>query len=231
MRLLHLQRAALMAAVFCSASAGIAKDFVIHAGTLLDGVTATAQQQVSILVHDDKIAAVQAGFTAPAGAEVIDLSDATVMPGFIDCHVHISAKLPGRTNATQDWLTHTDIDRAFEAAEFVRQMLQQGFTSARDVGGGDETVAVRNAINNGKIPGPRLWLSLEPLGPPGGHGDPHNGLDENLRHPGWENGIVDTSEQARLRAYASTNDAARPSSSSCRRVASHPPAMTRINSS
>jgi imidazolonepropionase-like amidohydrolase len=199
MRLPHIRRAAIMTTLRLGASAGIAKDLVIHAGTHLDGISATAQRQVSILVHDDRIIAVQAGFTAPAGAEVIDLSDATVMPGFIDCHVRISAKLPGRTNATEDWLTHTDIDRAFAAAVVVRQMLQRGFTSARDVGGGDETVAVRNAINDGKIPGPRLWLSLEPLGPTGGHADPQNGLDAKLRHPGWENGIVDTPEEARLR--------------------------------
>jgi imidazolonepropionase-like amidohydrolase len=199
MRLIHIQRAAAAAIFILGASASLGKDLVIHAGTLLDGVTAAAQRQVSILVHDDRITAVQAGFTAPAGAQIIDLSDATVMPGFIDCHVHVSAKLPGRVNATEYWLTHTDIDRAFDAAVFVRQMLQQGFTSARDVGGGDETVAVRNAINDNKISGPRLWLSLEPLGPTGGHGDPQSGLDAALQHPGWENGIVNTPEEARLR--------------------------------
>src|SRR5471032_3294567 len=110
MRLLRIKSALLATALLLSAGSSIAKDIVIHAGTLLDGISETAQRQVSILVHDDKIVALQAGFTAPAGAEVIDLSDATVMPGFIDCHVHISAKLPGRTNATEYWLTHTDID-------------------------------------------------------------------------------------------------------------------------
>jgi imidazolonepropionase-like amidohydrolase len=199
MRLIDIEHAVTAAALLLLSSSAIAKDFVIHAGTLLDGISETPQRQVSILVHDDKIVALQSGFTSPGGAEVIDLSDATVMPGFIDCHVHISQRLPGRTNATEYWLTHTDIDRAFDAAVFVRQMLQQGFTSARDLGGGDETVAVRSAINDGKIPGPRLWLSLEPLGPTAGHGDPRNGLDAELRHPGWGNGIVDTAEEARLR--------------------------------
>jgi imidazolonepropionase-like amidohydrolase len=199
MRLIDVEHAVIGAALLLISSSAIAKDFVIHAGTLLDGISETPQRQISILVHDDKIVAVQSGFTSPAGVEVIDLSDATVMPGFIDCHVHISQRLPGRTNATEYWLTHSDIDRAFDAAVFVRQMLQQGFTSARDVGGGDETVAVRSAINDGKIPGPRLWLALEPLGPTAGHGDPRNGLDAELQHPGWENGIVDTAEEARLR--------------------------------
>ena len=176
-----------------------ANDLVVHAGTLLDGVGQAPAPQMSILIHDDRITGVQPGFVAPAGAEVIDLSHETVMPGFIDVHVHISAKLPNRANATEDWLPHSTLDRAFDAAVFVRAMLQQGFTSARDVGGSDETVAVRDAIDAGKIDGPRLWVSLEPLGPTAGHGDPRNGLDHDLSHPGWENGIVDTPEQARIR--------------------------------
>jgi imidazolonepropionase-like amidohydrolase len=176
-----------------------AKDVVIHAGTLIDGVSDTPRRQVSILLRDDRIVSVEQGFNSPAGAEVIDLSNATVLPGFIDCHVHIAAKLPSTTNATEDWLTHSALDRAFDAAFFTRQMLQQGFTSARDVGGGDETVAVRNAIEAGKIDGPRLWVSLEPLGPTAGHGDPRSGMDPGLTHAGWDNGIVDTPEQARIR--------------------------------
>lgn len=181
------------------AAPSMARDVVVHAGTLIDGASTTPSHQMSILIHDDRIVSVQPGYQSPPGAEVIDLSGATVMPGFIDCHVHISAKLPSRTNATEDWLTHSAIDRAFDAALFTRQMLQQGFTSARDVGGSDETVAVRDAIAEGKISGPRLWVSLEPLGPTAGHGDPRNGLDHDLSHPGWENGIVDTVDQARVR--------------------------------
>jgi imidazolonepropionase-like amidohydrolase len=181
------------------AAAGQAKDLVVHAGTLIDGTSDVPRKRVSILIRDDKIVSVESGFTAPAGAEIIDLPDATVMPGFIDCHVHISALLPSRTNATEYWLTHSDTDRALDAAVFVRRMLQQGFTSARDVGGGDETVSVRNAINDRKIPGPRLWVSLEALGPSGGHGDPKTGLDPGLSHPGWGRGLVDSPEQARLR--------------------------------
>ena len=154
----------LLAAGIVATPAG-AKDIVIYAGTLIDGVTPAPRERVSIVVRDDRIARVQDGFVSPEGAQVIDLSTSTVMPGFIDCHIHMSAKLPQRKNATEDWLTHSTLDRAFDAAEYLRTMLQQGFTSARDVGGGDETVAVRNAVGSGKIPGPRLWVSLEPLGP------------------------------------------------------------------
>ncbi len=181
------------------ASACNARDLVIHAGTLLDGIAEAPRQRVSIVVRDRKILSVEPGFVATPDAEVIDLSTATVMPGFIDCHVHISAKLPSRANATEYWVTHSDIDRAFDAAVFMRDLLQQGFTSARDLGGGDETVAVREAIDAGKIAGPRLWVALEPLGPTAGHGDPRNGLDPRLSHPGWDRGLVDSPDQARLR--------------------------------
>jgi imidazolonepropionase-like amidohydrolase len=181
------------------AQASFAKDVVIHAGTLIDGVGDTPRQRVSIHIHDDRITSVTPGFDADAGAEVIDLSDYTILPGLIDCHVHISSLLPSRTNATEYAVTHSDIDRAFDGAVFVRRMLQQGFTSARDVGGGDETVAIRNAIDEGKIPGPRLMVSLEPLGPTAGHGDPLTGLDPKVSIAGSQNGIVDTPEQARIR--------------------------------
>ena len=172
---------ALMMALAGNASA---KDIVIHAGALLDGVSATPQKQVSILIHDDRITGVKPGY---------------VTPGFIDCHVHIAANLPSRTNATEYAFTHSDIDRAFDGALYSRQMLQQGFTSARDVGGGDDTVAVRNAVDAGKITGPRLWVALEPLGPTAGHGDGRSGLDPALSNAGWGNGIVDTVDQARIR--------------------------------
>lgn len=176
-----------------------AHDAVIHAGTLFDGVSDAPRHKVSILVHDDRITAVEPGFVNPAGFEIIDLAGQTVMPGFIDCHVHIASKLPSRVNATENWLTHSPLDRAFDGAVFVRAMLQQGFTSARDVGGGDDTVAVRDAISAGKIAGPRLWVSLEPLGPTAGHGDPRSGLDPGLSNLSWSYGIVDTPDEARLR--------------------------------
>lgn len=177
-----------------------AKETVIHVGTLLDGVSTQPAHNVSIIIRDDVIVRIDAGFKpALNGATLIDLSQQTVLPGFIDCHVHVSSKLPSSTNATEYWLTHSDLDRAFDAALYTKQMLQQGFTSVRDLGGGDETVALRNAIDAGKTAGPRLMVALEPLGPTAGHGDARNGLDPKLMHPGWDNGIVDSEDQARIR--------------------------------
>jgi len=182
-----------------TAGAAQARDVVVHAGTLIDGAAAAPRHQVSILVHDDRITAVQDGFVAPKGAEVIDLSKATVMPGFIDVHVHVGAKLPGHGNATEDWVTHSDLDRVFDDAAFARAMLQEGFTSVRDVGGGDDSVAVKHAIDDGKIAGPRMWVALEPLGPTAGHGDPRSGIDPAIGIPGATNGIVNTADEARIR--------------------------------
>src|SRR5277367_2905726 len=71
--------------ILFAAGVGCAKDLVIHAGTLLDGIVDLPRHQVSIVVRDDKVLAIEAGFVSPAGVEVIDLSNAVVMPGFIDC--------------------------------------------------------------------------------------------------------------------------------------------------
>src|SRR5271155_2190756 len=90
---------------------------IVHAGTLIDGVSATPRSHMSIIIHDDRITAVEPGFVSHDGATIIDLSQETVMPGLIDCHVHIASKLPSRMNATEYELTHSDIDRAFDGAQ------------------------------------------------------------------------------------------------------------------
>ena len=178
------------------ATAAEARDVVIHAGVLIDGTTAQPHAKMSIVVHDDRIVSVEPGYISRGGAQIIDLTRDTVMPGFIDCHVHVSSKLPSRANAVEDMVTHTSLDLAFDAAVFSRAMLLQGFTSARDVGGGDETVALKRAIEDGKVSGPRLWVSLEPLGPTGGHSDPSNGFDPALSEARWANSIVNGPDSA-----------------------------------
>jgi imidazolonepropionase-like amidohydrolase len=188
---------AAVAAVVGLAGAAHAEDVVIHAGKLLDGVSKTPRTQVSILIHDDRVVSVQSGYTTPAGARVIDLSNSTVLPGLIDCHVHITSQSDGG-DTVHEAVTRTRLDSAYLSTRYVRNTLEAGFTSVRDVGGDtDLVVALKRAINAGTIPGPRMWVAGAPLGPTGGHGDPADGLDPELSHPGWDEVTIDSPEKAR----------------------------------
>ena len=175
----------------------LAKDIVIHAGRLIDGVSKTPRTEVSILIHDDRITGVQGGYVIPAGAEVIDLKSGTVLPGLIDTHDHITAGFH-KGDPIRNAVTLTSYDTAIESTNYARATLLAGFTSIRDVGG--ETgvvVALKKAINSGEIPGPRMWVAGAPISPTGGHGDSANGLDPELEHPGWKDNLVDSPEAAR----------------------------------
>jgi imidazolonepropionase-like amidohydrolase len=180
-----------------AASAALAEDVVIHAGRLIDGVSKTPRSQVSILIHDDRITSVQPGFIDAPGARVIDLSNATVLPGLIDCHVHITGQSDGG-DTVREAVTRTRLDSAYLSTRYVRNTLEAGFTSVRDVGGDtDLVVALKRAIAAGTIPGPRMWVAGSPLGPTGGHEDPADGLDPELSHPGWGEVTIDSPEAAR----------------------------------
>jgi imidazolonepropionase-like amidohydrolase len=174
----------------------MAKDVAIHAGTLIDGTAAAPRHQVTILVRDDRIVAVTPGYSDPAGADVIDLSGATVLPGLIDAHVHITGQFDGG-DPVRELVTGTDLDAAYKTPAYARATLEAGFTSVRDVGGStDLVVAMKRAIASGEIAGPRMWVSGAPLSPTGGHGDARSGLDPALSQPEWTDGIVDGVDNA-----------------------------------
>ncbi len=172
----------------------------IRAGTLIDGTGGPPVKNAVILVQGDRITAVGANVQVPAGATVIDLSGETVLPGFIDAHVHLA----GRTIGDGDWqhsrLTEMPSQLALLGAAHALQTLEAGFTTVRVVGSANfGDVALRNAINAGWIQGPRIVAAGISFGIRGGHCDETNGLQpEALGHEGGvEVGVADGVEEVR----------------------------------
>jgi len=172
----------------------------IRAGTLIDGTGAAPVKNAVILVQGDRITAVGTNVPVPAGATVVDLSGATVLPGFIDAHVHLAFRTIGDGDWQHAGLTEMPSQLALLGAAHAQQTLEAGFTTVRVVGTahfGD--IALRNAINAGWIPGPRIVAAGISFGIRGGHCDETNGLQpEALDHEGGiEVGVADGIEEVR----------------------------------
>jgi len=153
---------------------------IIHAGTLLAVPGKKPQKRMTIVVRNDRVERVESGFLnadAIAGGtdvEVIDLSDRFVLPGLMDAHVHLrqqpSRSRPRRERGDRPELTAAQM--AVNAMIYARRNLAAGFTALRDVGSNDQSVfAVRDAINDGRMIGPRILVSGSALAVTGGHGD------------------------------------------------------------
>ena len=150
------------------------KPIAIRAGHLIDGKGEKALDNVLILIAGDKIVAVTPGGAAPVGSETIDLSKSTVLPGFIDLHTHVL--LNGDITAEdydKQLLKESIPYRAILAARNARIALDHGFTAIRDLeteGAMYADVDVKNAINNGEVPGPRMQVATRALTPTGMYG-------------------------------------------------------------
>lgn len=145
------------------------KIVAIKAGRLIDVENGRVLTNQLIIVENDRIKSVGANSKIPDGATVIDLSNATVMPGFIDTHTHITGDTDGNY---YDRFRKSFVDAAITVHLNARKTLDAGFTTIRDLGSeGFVDVALRNAINAGKIPGPRMQCSGYYIGSTGSHGD------------------------------------------------------------
>ena len=142
----------------------------IKAGRLIDPATGNVLDNVILLIDHDSVKAIGKGLTVPDSAEVIDLSGFTVLPGLIDCHTHLTSEPSGDYYA--DIFRNTPVDDAITSPRRALRTLLAGFTTCRDVGSrGLVDIALRNAINRGDIPGPRLFVATLFIGSTGSHGD------------------------------------------------------------
>jgi len=177
---------------------------VIRAGTLIDGKSNTPRHDQVIVVRGNQVESVSdaASVKIPAGATVIDLSKATVLPGLIDCHTHIflQGEDPAQGGYDANILNAPLALRAARATVAARRALEQGFTTLRDVeteGAGYGDVGIKEAIDEGYIPGPRLFVSTRAISTTGGY--PLEGYAPELDMPKGAQ-IVDGPVEARKAA-------------------------------
>jgi imidazolonepropionase-like amidohydrolase len=179
---------------FLAASLAVAQQrpIVLKAARMFDGVSDRVVSPGLVVVLGEKIRAVGAGAEIPPGAEVIDLGDATLLPGFMDAHTHLT--FPYTADYRQQELDNfkkTTAEKAIESTVNARLTLMAGFTTVRDVGSGDYMdVGLRNAIASGKVPGPRMLVAVHSLGSTGGHCDEGAGVQVQPFRPrnrdsGW----------------------------------------------
>src|ERR1700761_6201538 len=172
---------------------------VLKAARLYDGKSDTLAQPGIVVVSGNKIQSV--GGQAPAGATIIDLGDATLLPGFIDAHTHLTMDFNPDYNGQRLLdLTRPITEEAIRSTVNARKTLMAGFTTVRDVGSSQFLdVGLRNAINSGVVPGPRMLVAVHALGATAGHCDSEDGFRFGLfnRETGPEDGVINSPDQAR----------------------------------
>ncbi|MBL8266958.1 metal-dependent hydrolase family protein [Steroidobacter sp.] len=174
-----------------------ASSVVVHCGTLIDpAVSAQPLTERSIVIEQGRVVRVDSGFVAaPAGAQTVDLRQATCLPGFIDSHTHLTMDFSKGSYLSK--FVDTDGDMAYKAARNAKTVLLAGFTTVRDLGSQHLIdVALKNAIERGDVAGPRMLVATNSLSITGGHADPSAGYREELFHPTEADGVVDGVDSA-----------------------------------
>jgi imidazolonepropionase-like amidohydrolase len=173
---------------------------VVHAGRLLDRPGQPPRGASTVLIRNGKIESIRDGFLDAAGhpgAQVIDLRDKFVLPGLIDAHVHLDSDRAGQEGLIES-LTNGPAYFAYEAAVNARKTLAAGFTTVRNLGNGDGvTLALRDAIAAGKVPGPRIVDAGSGISTTSGHGDASLGLSPELAEHAHQENLCDGAESCR----------------------------------
>ncbi len=174
-----------------------AQDYYIHAGKMFDSKEGKMLDKMTIIVSGTEIKGVKKGFEIPDSDNIIiDLKDSTVMPGFIDLHVHMESEYNPEKYLNE--FTAEESEIAFSSIKFAKRTLMAGFTTVRDLGGSGVNISLRNAINKGEVIGPRIFTAGKAIGTTGGHADPTNGWKKSIAgDPGPQDGVINGVDDAR----------------------------------
>jgi len=194
--------------LLCFGVSALAADqsVVLKAARMFDGKSNALVQNAVVIVQGDRIVDAGSNLPIPSGAQVIDLGDATLSPGFMDAHTHLTADFSGNYNERR--LQELDLnvsEQAIRATVFARATVEAGFTTVRDLGSRFVAsrefvdVALRNSINKGTIVGPRMLVATKGIGATGGHFDPTSGFRDFLfgREPDYTDGIANGPDEIR----------------------------------
>lgn len=154
----------------------------VEAGRLLaDPANGVVQRDKTLVIRGNQVVEVRDGFVGDTSqGKVVDLRQAFVLPGLIDSHVHLTSQQ--NPNARLEEVTLSDADQAMVGARYARRTLMAGFTTVADLGASNQAIfALRNAVRNGDVPGPRIIAAGSSVSIHGGHGD-INGYREDVMH-------------------------------------------------
>ena len=186
----------LVAACFATCASAAPALVAVQCGQLLDTQSGKLLGATTVVIDGKRIAQVSAGRVSPAGATVIDLAEQTCLPGLIDSHTHLT----GQTSPTgySDQFRWNIADYAIRSTNYARVTLLAGFTTVRNLGDNANTsISLRNAINAGVIPGPRIFTAGKAVGSTGGHADDSDGYRADLMADyGPKDGIINSAADA-----------------------------------
>ena len=190
--------AAVLLSLALPVAAIAAETTVLHCDQVFDAKRGKLTGEMTLVIEDGRIKAMSAGHSDPAGgaARTINLKGMTCLPGLIDSHVHLT----GETSPTgyTDQFRWNVADYAIRSTVYARRTLEAGFTTVRNLGDGDNaSIALRNAINQGVVPGPRIYTAGSAIGSTGGHADGTDGYRADLQgDPGPKLGIINGPDDA-----------------------------------